>query len=102
MGNLLNTFKRIIKEVKITIFGLDAAGKTTILYQMKYGEDRKPIHTIGFNVEELIHKKLKMTIHDLNGQDLMREKVWKFYYENRDAIIFVVDSNDKERLEDAT
>ena len=35
---------------------------------------------------------------DVGGQDILRP-MWKHYYVNSDAIIFVVDSQDKNRLE---
>ena len=46
----------------------------------------------------LDYKGLKLTIWDVGGQDKIRI-LWKHYYQNTDGIIFVVDSNDKERLE---
>jgi len=39
------------KEVKIMMLGLDAAGKTTILYKMKLNEVVSSVPTIGFNCE---------------------------------------------------
>lgn len=39
------------KECRILMVGLDAAGKTTILYKLKLGEIVTTIPTIGFNVE---------------------------------------------------
>ena len=39
------------KEYRILMVGLDAAGKTTILYNLKLGEIVTTIPTIGFNVE---------------------------------------------------
>jgi small GTP-binding protein len=39
-----------------------------------------------------------MTVWDIGGQDLLR-KLWRHYYENVDAIIYIVDSNDRERIE---
>ena len=39
------------KEAKILLLGLDGAGKTTIVYQFKLGEQVTAIPTIGFNVE---------------------------------------------------
>ena len=39
------------REVRILMVGLDAAGKTTILYKLKLGEIVTTIPTIGFNVE---------------------------------------------------
>ena len=57
----------------------------------------KTIPTIGFNVETLDYKGLTFTIWDVGGQDKIR-MLWKHYYQNTDGIIFVVDSNDKERI----
>ena len=86
------------RDVRILMVGLDAAGKTSILYQMKMAELVKTIPTIGFNVEQLDYKGLRFTIWDVGGQDKIRI-LWKHYYQNSDGIIFVVDSNDKERLD---
>ena len=49
MGNFLGIFKRLIskKEMRILMVGLDAAGKTTILYKLKLGEIVTTIPTIG-------------------------------------------------------
>ena len=88
------------KEVKILMLGLDATGKTTILYQLKMGETVKTIPTIGFNVETLDYKGLNFTVWDVGGQDKIRV-LWKHYYQNTDGLIFVVDSNDRDRMEDA-
>ena len=58
------------------------------------------VPTIGFNVETLQYKNLKFQVWDLGGQTSIRP-YWRCYYANTDAIIFVVDSNDSERIEDA-
>jgi small GTP-binding protein len=98
-----NTWKKLLgkKDVRILMVGLDAAGKTTILYQLKMGETVKTIPTIGFNVETLEYKNLNFTVWDVGGQDKIRV-LWKHYYQNTDGLIFVVDSNDKDRIEDAS
>ena len=104
MGNWFsNTWKKLLgkKDVRILMVGLDAAGKTTILYQLKMGETVKTIPTIGFNVETLEYKNLNFTVWDVGGQDKIRV-LWKHYYQNTDGLIFVVDSNDKDRVEDAS
>ena len=89
------------KDVRILMVGLDAAGKTTILYQLKMSETVKTIPTIGFNVETLDYKGLNFTVWDVGGQDKIRI-LWKHYYQNSDGIIFVVDSNDKDRVNEAS
>merc|ERR1719171_375774 len=80
--------------------GLDAAGKTTILYKLKLGEVVTTIPTIGFNVETVEYKNINFTVWDVGGQDKIR-KLWRHYYQNTQGIIFVVDSNDRDRIEDA-
>merc|ERR1711948_209891 len=80
--------------------GLDAAGKTTILYKLKLNEVVTTIPTIGFNVETVEYKKLSFTVWDIGGQDKIR-KLWRHYYMGTAGVIFVVDSNDRDRIEDA-
>ena len=80
------------------MLGLDAAGKTTILYKLKLGEVVSSVPTIGFNVETVEYKKIKFTVWDVGGQDKIR-LLWRHYYENTQGLIFVVDSSDRERVE---
>ena len=55
MGNLFkklfSSSKMLKHQSKILMLGLDAAGKTTILYSLKLGKVNNTIPTIGFNVE---------------------------------------------------
>eukprot|EP00826_Nyctotherus_ovalis_P049226 TRINITY_DN591_c0_g1_i1.p1 TRINITY_DN591_c0_g1~~TRINITY_DN591_c0_g1_i1.p1 ORF type:complete len:181 (+),score=53.96 TRINITY_DN591_c0_g1_i1:53-595(+) len=88
------------KEMRILMVGLDAAGKTTILYQLKLGEVVTTIPTIGFNVETVEYKKINFTVWDVGGQDKIR-LLWRHYYQNTQGLIFVVDSNDHDRIDDA-
>ena len=95
---ILNSFRDL--DSKIVMVGLDAAGKTTILYKLKLGEVITTTPTIGFNVERIKYKRLNMTAWDIGGQDILR-RLWYHYYDGTDAVIFVVDSNDNFRLEAA-
>ena len=102
MGNFIyrafSAFMRMQgRDVRILMVGLDAAGKTTILYQLKLGEQVHAIPTVGFNVEEVKYKNLTFTMWDVGGQKLLRN-MWCHYYPNTDAVIYVVDSSDRERL----
>jgi ADP-ribosylation factor protein 1 len=56
-------FQRLFgkKEMRILMVGLDAAGKTTILYKLKLGEIVTTIPTIGFNVETVEYKNISFT-----------------------------------------
>ncbi len=86
------------KPTKILMLGLDGAGKTTVVTQHKLGEYLSTVPTIGFNVETIEYKNLKMTIWDIGGQKKIRD-LWRHYYPNTDAVIFIVDSCDEERLD---
>jgi small GTP-binding protein len=84
-------------EAKIVMVGLDAAGKTTVLYNLKLGEVVTTIPTIGFNVETVQYKNINFTVWDIGGQDKIR-KLWRYYYQGINAVIYVVDSNDRDRI----
>eukprot|EP00406_Dinophysis_acuminata_P018000 CAMPEP_0179342998 /NCGR_PEP_ID=MMETSP0797-20121207/70734_1 /TAXON_ID=47934 /ORGANISM="Dinophysis acuminata, Strain DAEP01" /LENGTH=459 /DNA_ID=CAMNT_0021057307 /DNA_START=66 /DNA_END=1442 /DNA_ORIENTATION=- len=58
---------------------------------MKLGETVVTIPTIGFNVETIDYKRTSFTIWDVGGRDKIRP-LWRHYYQNTDAIIFVVSS----------
>ena len=62
-------FERLFgkKEMRILMLGLDAAGKTTILYKLKLGEVVSSVPTIGFNVETVEYKNIKFTVWDVGG-----------------------------------
>merc|ERR1712048_185461 len=88
------------EQRRILMSGLDAAGKTTILYTLKLGQVVTTIPTIGFNVEVVEYNNISFTVWDIGGQDRIR-KLWRHYYLGTHGVIFVVDSSDRERVEDA-
>eukprot|EP00199_Chlamydomonas_sp_CCMP681_P003384 CAMPEP_0119104206 /NCGR_PEP_ID=MMETSP1180-20130426/2469_1 /TAXON_ID=3052 ORGANISM="Chlamydomonas cf sp, Strain CCMP681" /NCGR_SAMPLE_ID=MMETSP1180 /ASSEMBLY_ACC=CAM_ASM_000741 /LENGTH=177 /DNA_ID=CAMNT_0007088893 /DNA_START=136 /DNA_END=669 /DNA_ORIENTATION=- len=85
------------REARILVLGLDNAGKTTILYRLQVGEVVSTIPTIGFNVETVTYKNIKFQVWDLGGQTSIRP-YWRCYYPNTQAIIYVVDSTDTDRI----
>ncbi|XP_015219965.1 ADP-ribosylation factor-like protein 11 [Lepisosteus oculatus] len=89
------------KPASVLLLGLDSSGKSTLLYKLKDDLAVETSPTIGFNVEmlELAHKTT-LTIWDVGGQDSMRPN-WKHYLEDCDALVFVVDSADSSRLDQA-
>jgi len=95
IARLMSIFNKI--DARIVMVGLDAAGKTTVLYKLKLNDVVTTIPTIGFNVERVEYKNLKMTIWDIGGQDRLRP-LWRHYYENTNGVIFVVDSCDRTRV----
>lgn len=117
MGGLLSVFAPLFfgtKERRILLLGLDAAGKTTILYKLRLGETVHTIPTIGFHVEQVEYKNINFTsksvtdqprlifviVWDVGGQERIRP-LWRHYFNGVDGLIFVVDSNDTERLTEA-
>ncbi|KAL6063830.1 ADP-ribosylation factor [Balamuthia mandrillaris] len=100
MGGLLAKFNWGRKDVRILMVGLDAAGKTTILYKLKLGEAITTIPTVGFNVETIQYKNIQFTVWDVGGQDKLR-LLWRYYFDGTQGVIFVVDANDRERMEEA-
>ena len=99
MGGAIGYIKTLLykKDAKVLMLGLDAAGKTTILYQLKLGLTVETIPTMGFVYESIQHKNFKLNVWDVAGQDSLRS-LWKHYYQNTKAVIFVVDSSDKKRI----
>ena len=103
MGNFTSILKRLLSSkinIRILMLGLDTAGKTTILYKLKLGENVSTVPTIGFNVETVEYKNINFTVWDVGGQDKIRP-LWRHYYINAKALIFVVDSSDRDRINEA-
>uniref|UniRef100_A0A7S4P6Z4 ADP-ribosylation factor n=1 Tax=Paramoeba aestuarina TaxID=180227 RepID=A0A7S4P6Z4_9EUKA len=104
MGSFFSSFKPLFKssaeEYRILMIGLDAAGKTTILYKLKLGEIVTTVPTIGMNVETVEYKNINFTVWDVGGRCNLRA-LWRHYYQDTRAVIFVVDANDRERVGEA-
>jgi ADP-ribosylation factor protein 6 len=98
MGSLFSKFFGK-KELRVLMLGLDGAGKTTILYKMKLKQDIATVPTVGFNVERIEYKKLRFNVWDVGGQNRIRP-LWRHYYAGTQALIFVVDTNDKDRIDE--
>lgn len=68
MGILFTKLANVIgllvsnREARILCLGLDAAGKTTILYKLKLGETAHTVPTIGFNVETVQYRNISFTV----------------------------------------
>jgi ADP-ribosylation factor protein 6 len=71
-----------------------------ILYKLKLDTDVTTIPTVGFNVETVTYKNTKFNVWDVGGQDKIRP-LWRHYFSGTQGLIFVIDSNDRDRLEEA-
>uniref|UniRef100_A0A0A9WU20 ADP-ribosylation factor 6 n=1 Tax=Lygus hesperus TaxID=30085 RepID=A0A0A9WU20_LYGHE len=100
MGKVLGRMLGLMRDTRIVMLGLDAAGKTTILYRMKMKKTVSTLPTVGFNVENFSYKNVKFTVWDVGGQSKIRP-LWRHYYTGTHALIFVVDSSDRDRIEEA-
>jgi len=98
MGIITSRFRR--KRYRIIMLGLDASGKTTLLYCSKLNDVVNTIPTIGFNYEKIKFKRCKFEVWDIGGQDKIRE-LWYHYFNYCDGVIYVIDSADTERLKDS-
>ena len=103
MGILISTLiERLFPKTpsRILLLGLPNAGKTTVLYKLKLGKVVTTIPTIGINVETVEYKHTSFTMWDVGGGDRLKRTLLPHYFENTNALIFVVDSSDKKRLEE--
>jgi small GTP-binding protein len=84
----------------IVMLGLDAAGKTTILYKLRFADLDTTIPTIGFNMETArTADGVNVTCWDVGGEDRIWP-LWRHYLAGLTGIVWVVDSNDRERIND--
>jgi len=102
-GGLGNLFTSTAHHV--VMLGLDSAGKTTVLYRTKFEQYVNTVPTVGFNCEKVKgqvgkSKGVYFTVWDIGGQDKLRP-LWNTYIHHTEGIIFVVDSCDHERFEEA-
>ena len=96
MGN--NVFSQLFssKRSKFLMVGLDAAGKTTILYKLKLGEVFMEIPTIGINLEFIRTKELEIVCYDVGGSDRIK-CLYHPFTQGINGLIFVVNSMEIDR-----
>jgi ADP-ribosylation factor related protein 1 len=94
-------------ELRVSILGLDNAGKTTFLHQVKTllnGAKPFPLDsippTIGLNVGKIRFGRVNVLFWDMGGGESLRE-LWGNYFDESHAILFVVDAADPGRLAEA-
>jgi GTPase SAR1 family protein len=101
MGNIFgNLFTGLFgeQEIKTIMLGLDFSGKTTILFKMKYGVMVHTIPTMSFNIDTVEYMHVKFNIMDICSKIFMRA-FWSGYLDCQQVIIYVVDSSDRERID---
>mmetsp|Transcript_50010 Transcript_50010/g.100680 ORF Transcript_50010/g.100680 Transcript_50010/m.100680 type:complete len:198 (-) Transcript_50010:53-646(-) len=94
------------EECRMVLLGIDNAGKTTTLEQLKSLFGAKGMAadriapTIGMNIGRLQIDKVIAVFWDLGGHASFRS-VWHNYYPEVQGVMFVVDSADTRRMEEA-
>ncbi|KGB78929.2 ADP-ribosylation factor-like 2 [Cryptococcus deuterogattii R265] len=85
--------------MRVLFLGLDNAGKTTILKKLNNESTSDISPTLGFNIKSLIRDGYTLNIWDVGGQRTLRP-YWTNYFESTDAVVWVVDSSDRMRMND--
>ncbi len=85
----------------IGFVGIDNAGKTTIIDIFSKQKLSQTIPTVGVNLEQIGFSEIdfEVNILDMGGQKHFR-LLWVDYLNTVDAIIYVIDSGDHERLDE--
>jgi len=98
--SLLRTLKKDDQELRILMLGLDNSGKTTALKALASEDINQITPTQGFNIKSISSSGFKLNVWDIGGQKHIRP-YWKNYYQNTDAIVYMVDSSDRRRMDEA-
>nr|XP_054765440.1 ADP-ribosylation factor-like protein 3 [Lytechinus pictus] len=88
------------RELRVLLLGLDNAGKTTILKNLCKESYENISPTKGFNIKSVKNKDWNLNVWDIGGQRKIRP-YWRNYFENTDVLIYVIDSADRTRFEEA-
>ena len=102
----LDSLPSISKEdFHVVMIGLDGAGKTTALYRLKFDQYMNTVPTVGFNCERVKgtlgkSRGLTFLIWDVGGQEKIRP-LWRSYTRCTDGIIFVLDSSEEDKFDEA-
>jgi small GTP-binding protein len=97
MGSILGKTE---PSMKIVMLGLDAAGKTMILYKASGQEVKTTIPTIGMNVETTSWSGNLVTVWDVGGRSPLRA-LYRHFLEGVKGFVFVIDSADRDRMDQA-
>ncbi|KAJ9437210.1 ADP-ribosylation factor-like protein 3 [Diplonema papillatum] len=99
--DFLKKLKKTDKEARILVLGLDNAGKTCCLKRLSDEETENVMPTKGFNIKSLSQEGFKLNVWDVGGQRIIRP-YWRNYFQETDAVLYVVDSADQKRLDETS
>ncbi|KAF9093191.1 hypothetical protein BGX29_010057 [Mortierella sp. GBA35] len=112
ISNLVGRPHNCRRDIRILLLGLDASGKTTLLYRLRYNTVLNTIPTIGFNVETIettttttttVTSSNRSQVHHFTVWDISGSHIslWRHYFAGTAGLIFVIDSTDYARFEEA-
>ncbi|KAF9962560.1 ADP-ribosylation factor-like protein 8B [Modicella reniformis] len=88
-------------EMELTLVGLQNSGKTTLVNVIALGQfSEDMIPTVGFNMRKVTKGSVTMKLWDIGGQPRFRS-MWERYCRGVNAIVFVVDAADHEKMDAA-
>lgn len=95
--DLLKGYRKFKKNPNILILGLDNAGKTTLLQCLTEEKVKTTEPTKGVNIKSIMYSGFTINVIDIGGQKEIRQ-YWDYYYDDVDALVYVVDGSDEERI----
>lgn len=104
LAKLRAAFTSKTQVVKICFIGLDKAGKSSVLKWLigeKFDESINK-RTIGMEVAKIKISGLEFIAWDIGGQKGFRETIWQSYMLGSKAIIYVIDSSDRGRIQESS
>ncbi|XP_017786021.1 PREDICTED: ADP-ribosylation factor-like protein 13B [Nicrophorus vespilloides] len=100
MGNLCCLNRKSRKKIVLLLLGLDNAGKTVAVKNLSREPLDAVVPTVGFSVITLTYLNYDVKVYDLGGRPDIRD-IWEQYFVDAHGVIFVIDSSDYERLNEA-
>ena len=87
-------------ERTLIMLGCDGAGKSTLVAAMRGGDVSKVTTTVGFDPHKCVLDGAPLRLFDVGGGEKIRG-IWKCYYMEAHAAVFVVDASDPARFDEA-
>jgi len=99
------------EEFRILIGGLRGSGKTSILYQIKYGKFKQTTPTVGVNVESIElnenEHNIELILHDMGNNQYNNyhnntiSRSYRQCFDTSQGLIFVLDSSKYDHIDTA-
>ncbi|XP_069320337.1 ADP-ribosylation factor-like protein 13A [Eulemur rufifrons] len=96
----LRTTEEARRNVTILFIGLDNSGKTVLIEEFQRLLPSRIDNCTQSGLTTLLLDEYEVSIYDLNGDRKGRE-MWPNYYARANGLVFVLDSSDIERMQEA-